>query len=113
MTKKRTSSRRSAAEWADEVRAWQRSGQTAASYAVGRGFKPSTLSWWAWKLARDGVVERPDAQVALVEVAVMDEATQRDGDWELVTTEGHQLRGSATMRVELAEALVRALVEGR
>ncbi len=116
MTKKRTTAaRRSAAEWADDVRAWRRSGQTAARYAKGRGLTASTLSWWGWKLAREGIVEESAREVDLVEVAVVDEvgAEEEDGGWELTTADGHQLRGSATMGVELAEALVRALMERR
>lgn len=113
MKKRKNQTRRSAAEWADVVRAWRRSGETAATYARGRNFKSATLSGWTWKLTRDGVVERPGGEVDLVEVAVVDDATQPEAGWELTTSDGHLLRGSAAMSVELAEALVRALVEDR
>jgi len=39
--------RRSAAEWADEVAAWKRSGQTAGEYARMRGISAGTLKWWS------------------------------------------------------------------
>jgi len=39
--------RRSAAEWAEEVAAWRRSGQSARGYALARGISASTLAWWA------------------------------------------------------------------
>ena len=39
--------RRSAAEWAAEVAAWKRSGQTAAEYARERGISAGTLKWWS------------------------------------------------------------------
>lgn len=112
MTKRKGATRRTAAEWADEVRAWRRSGKTAAGYARRRGLKATTLSWWAWKLERDGIVDRT-AEVELVEVIATDVATQPDAGWELITAEGHRLRGSAAMGAELAGALVRAVVEGR
>ncbi len=38
--------RRSAAEWAEEVAAWRRSGSSARAYALARGISASTLSWW-------------------------------------------------------------------
>jgi len=47
--------RRSAAEWARVVRRWRRSGSSTAEFAAAEGVKPSTLSWWAWKL---GLSER-------------------------------------------------------
>jgi len=39
--------RRSAAEWAEEVAAWRRSGHSARGYALARGISASTLAWWA------------------------------------------------------------------
>lgn len=39
--------RRSAAEWADEVAAWKRSGSSARAYALQRGISASTLTWWS------------------------------------------------------------------
>ena len=67
MKQRKGTTRRTAAEWADEVRAWRRSGKTAAGYARRRGFKATTLSWWAWKLERDGILDRT-ADVERVEV---------------------------------------------
>ena len=39
--------RRGAAEWAEEVAAWRRSGHSARGYALARGISASTLAWWA------------------------------------------------------------------
>ena len=39
--------RRSAAEWAEEVAAWKRSGSSVRAYALGRGISASTLAWWS------------------------------------------------------------------
>jgi len=37
------------------VKRWRRSGSSTAEFAAAEGIKPSTLSWWAWKL---GLSER-------------------------------------------------------
>lgn len=109
MKKHKGTARRSAAEWADEVSAWRRSGKSAAGYARSRGLKATTLTWWAWKLEREGTAR----EVALVEVVAADAAMQPEAGWELVTAGGHQLRGSGAMSADLAAALVRAVMEGR
>jgi hypothetical protein len=51
--------RRRADDWATEVAAWKRSGQTAEAYARGRQMHPSTLRWWASRLARSAGAEPP------------------------------------------------------
>ena len=44
--------RASATEWAERVRAWRESGETAAEFAAGKDFTERTLTWWAGELAR-------------------------------------------------------------
>jgi hypothetical protein len=44
---RKKAARRSAAEWAEEVAAWKRSGSSARAYALGRGISASTLAWWS------------------------------------------------------------------
>lgn len=39
--------------WAKRVAEWRASGESAGSFAAGRGFAPSTLRWWASRFARD------------------------------------------------------------
>jgi hypothetical protein len=39
-------------KWAERVKEWRAGGQPAAEYAQGRGFKESTLRWWASRLDR-------------------------------------------------------------
>lgn len=39
-----------AAIWAERVRAWRGSGQTAAEFSAGRGFAAGTLKMWASRL---------------------------------------------------------------
>lgn len=47
------------ATWAERVRAWRASGQTAWEFAQGRGFEASTLRYWASRLRRDGLDAPP------------------------------------------------------
>jgi hypothetical protein len=51
--------RRRADDWATEVAAWKKSGQTAEAYARGRQMHPSTLRWWASRLARSASAAAP------------------------------------------------------
>jgi hypothetical protein len=53
--------RRRADDWAIEVAAWKKSGQTAEAYARGRPMHPSTLRWWASRLARGAEQKAPPA----------------------------------------------------
>ena len=38
------------AQWAERVRRWRASGQSAAAFAALEGVKPSTLQWWSSQL---------------------------------------------------------------
>ena len=40
--------------WAKRVAEWRASGESAGAFAAGRGYAPSTLRWWASRLAREG-----------------------------------------------------------
>lgn len=46
--------RASRAEWLERVRGWTASGLSCREYASGAGIHPTTLSWWRWKLSREG-----------------------------------------------------------
>lgn len=105
MAKSKT--RRSATEWAREVATWRRSGQSARAYARAHGLKASTLTWWGWKVDREGLV--PDVpELKLLPVSVADEETGGSGHWELTTANGHRLRGDGALEPQLAAALVTA-----
>ena len=41
-------------KWAERVREWKASGQTAKAFAQGRDFKASTLTYWAYRVRRIG-----------------------------------------------------------
>jgi transposase len=102
-----------AGSWAREVARWRRSGLSAAEYASGRGLKASTLTWWAWRLRREE--RKRGHEVALVPVEVVHDPTDAGvtGEWELITAEGHRLRGDRSLTPELVTALVAALVGAR
>lgn len=50
-------------KWAERVRQWRASGQTAAEFAHGKGYEPSTLRYWA------SMLKRRRAQAATVAVS--------------------------------------------
>lgn len=110
MTKNKT--RRSAKEWAREVAAWRRTGKSARAYARAHGLKASTLTWWAWKVGREGIA--PDVpELKLLPVSVADEERDISGQWELTTADGHRLRGDGALEPKLAAAIVAAMLSHR
>ena len=42
-----------AATWKRRVAEWRASVVTAPQFAAGRGFAPTTLMWWSWRLRQD------------------------------------------------------------
>ncbi len=108
--KKRT--KRPAKEWAREVVNWRRSGKSAREYAGVHGLKASTLTWWAWKVRREGIA--PDVpEPKLLPVSVADEEREVSGQWELTTADGHRLRGDGALEPKLASAIVAATLSRR
>jgi len=41
-------------EWTERVRRWRKSGLTAREFGQSSGLNPSTLTYWAWRLGREG-----------------------------------------------------------
>ncbi len=113
--RKTSRNRRSANEWAKLVKAWERSGKSAAAFAASLGVKPDTLTWWRWKLSRrpksgGGVSvtrrKRRQAREArasprLVAVELQtpagDLAPQRAVAWEIESARGEVLRASTVI----------------
>lgn len=54
-----------AAEWAERVRAWRESGQSAPEFAEGKGYSEKLLRWWGSELARRER-QKPRVQMARV-----------------------------------------------
>jgi hypothetical protein len=56
-------------KWAERVRRWRSSGQTAPEFAQGQGFESSTLRFWASRLKqRPESSSPPAARVPMVRV---------------------------------------------
>jgi hypothetical protein len=51
--------RTTAAEWAMRVAKWKASGTTAIAFGAEEGVDPQQLTWWKWKLKRDGTTPEP------------------------------------------------------
>lgn len=118
-------------EWAKRVGRWQRSGLTARGFAEQAGLNAHTLTFWKWRLGREGEEGGPAPGVvraawqarpaAFVEV-VAKSAPAGDGPrqlaadcFEVVLGDGLRVRvprSSNTADVAVAAALVTAL-EGR
>jgi hypothetical protein len=88
---KRKVLRRSAAEWAEIVESWERSGIGAKAFAARVGLRPGTLTWWRWRLRTPRVRAE---QLRLVRVDVPRPTERPSGDssepvgWQLVTKAG-------------------------
>jgi transposase len=107
--------RRTAGEWTRLVRAWKRSGLTAARFAASRGFSAQTLTWWRWRLshAKTRVEERPAVRLLPVEVVESDAGAGPQPAWELVAASGHTLRVYDGADAEALRIVVDALTRGR
>ena len=103
----RPSPRRSPAEWAQLVAAWQRSGLTAKAFAVARGVAPSTLTWWKWRLAHGPAVAAPHDVPRLVPVQIEPAARAPTAPaWELALADGHVLCVHADIAPEALRAVL-------
>lgn len=49
--------RRNAAQWAELVAKWKRSGLTAKKFGAREGVGPKSLTWWSWRLGKEQAPE--------------------------------------------------------
>jgi hypothetical protein len=118
--------RRSAREWADLVREFERSGETAASFAAKRGIRKDTFVWWRWRLGRAIRVLNPATEkrkrgtrVQLVAVEPVSEGRSAADcgsealAWELVSPSGHILRVYQRDGLDVLRAALAAVARGR
>ena len=99
--------RTSRTEWLDRVRGWVASGLPCREYASSLGINPRTLSWWRWKLERDGEEvssSHPRAEQALRTTFVELEQPQPVG-WELADRLG------LSIELVVGETIVRLPVD--
>ncbi len=114
----RKRSRRSRAEWLEEVRRWRESGQSAAEYATEHGLHSGTLCGWASKV-RDVVAARSDGSarqgkslfVPLRVGPAPTTGTARPGELEVVLLNGRRVRITGNFEGETVARLL-AIVEG-
>lgn len=102
------------AEWAERVRRWRRSGQTAQEFAESIGVKPGTLTHWAWQLGRERRKRRRSGPQPLAAPARFVEviAGAVEGErFELEFGNGRRLRIPSSFEAGALERLVR-VVEG-
>lgn len=67
------------AKWAERVREWKASGQTAKEFAASREFKPSTLVYWASCLRTGGGAHKKQEKRGVRIARVVRVATPTDG----------------------------------
>jgi hypothetical protein len=109
MGRENGSRRRSAAEWAELIESWERSGLGAAAFARSRGIAATTLSWWKWQLSKR---KRDRATPRLVAVEVSPEiGTATDPVWELRTAKGHVLSVHGRLPPEELRSVIAAILE--
>lgn len=109
-----------AAQWADRVRQWKRSGQSASQFAALHGWNAKTLTWWGSELARRAR-RAPDVRLVRLEAqtpgfaAAADGRTLEygqptsDGALELVLQRGCVVRVRRGFDADLLRELVGAL----
>lgn len=97
--------------WADRVRAWRTSGESAVAFAEANGFTHSALRYWTKRLARPRKAASPPPMVALVrKPAVSTPATTPADDAELVVEIANaRIRVSRGFDPELLVQVARAL----
>lgn len=118
-TRRGSAKRRSAAQWARLVKAWKKSGETAAEFAASRGVTGQTLTWWKWRLSHradltrvDEPAEREEMRLVAVQVEPPRAGAEATAAWELITARGDILRVYAGTASSELVAVVQVIVSG-
>ena len=108
------------------VKAWERSGESSASFARSVGVKPGTLVWWRWRLAsrrskstvrrrgaakrsRSTAKRRSSPRLVAIEVdETRDNERGHDFAWELESAGGDVLRVRATITASDLDRVIAA-----
>jgi len=96
--------RSTAKQWAERVRAWRESGQTATAFAAGKDFTEGTLRWWSTELERR-------ARREAVPVARVVRTPSRESTTIVVTIGAARVEVRAGFDAALLRELVEALGE--
>lgn len=107
--------------WSRLVKRWRRSGQTARQFAKSAGLNAGTLSYWAWRLKREGSgsgearrrrrhrsASRPAQKASFVELIVDRPEQQR---FELELGDGRRLHIPAAFEAAALGRLLGVLTE--
>lgn len=117
--------RRSAREWAALIREFERSGESAASFARKRGIRKETFTWWRWHLSRGssgaGLAPKREraARVQLVAVEPVPDRERPDVSehgalaWEVIAPSGHVLRVYQRDSLDVLRAALSVVARGR
>ena len=77
--------------WSDRVARWERSGQTAKTFATREGVSAQSLAWWKWKLGRDA----KSRKLGFVQLEAVPAAANDTSPFEVVLANGRVLRVEA------------------
>jgi hypothetical protein len=108
-----------AAEWARRIEEQEKSGLSIRKFAEQQGLKPGSVSFWKWKLAREGRAARPAAVaplkfVELTAVAPPPTPPHRGGAmFEIVLSSGRSIRVPVGFDASELARLIAALEEVR
>ena len=87
------------AKWAERVRRWKASGQSADEYSVALGVRPSTLRWWSSRVKHVEALAEGNAEAAIPATGVR---------MVRVVARRKQVEGSLRLRIGAAQVEVRA-----
>jgi hypothetical protein len=92
------------AQWADRVRRWRASGQSAAAFAALEGVKPTTLQWWSSQLKMAALVP---GFIEVVQPVALPSPT--DGLVEVILSNDVRIRVSGQFDLAVLRRAVAAL----
>ena len=92
--------------WSERVSRWERSGQTAKTFASREGVSAQSLAWWKWKLGR-GAKARKLGFVKLEAVA----SSREPSPFEIVLANDRLVRVHAGFDARELARLITALEE--
>nr|MBO2490492.1 IS66 family insertion sequence hypothetical protein [Gammaproteobacteria bacterium] len=105
-----------AAEWAERVRAWQRSGLTAAEYGARQGIDGKQLQWWKWRLGagakKSGAKGSGERELRFVPARVVERARGETSRVEIVLTNGRVVRVTGRVEPETLAQVLRVAGAG-
>lgn len=114
-------------QWRERVRRWRRSGKSADDFAAEIGVKPSTLTWWAWKVGettksggsrrqkgrRRKRSVRSSSAAPVSFVALQSTEPEPDVAVEVSLSNGHRLRVGRGSDAAMVERVLGTLLEAR